>query len=41
VSSVVSGLGGFVSALAASVLGRLRWMMAADELKEWHSPRIA
>ena len=41
VSSVVSGLGGFVSALAASVLGRLRRMMAADELKEWHSPRIA
>jgi hypothetical protein len=40
VSSVVSGLGGFVSALAASVLGRLRRMMAADQPREWRFPRI-
>jgi hypothetical protein len=40
VSSMVSGLAGFIASLAASALGRLRWMIRCAAQPEWYVGRL-
>jgi hypothetical protein len=40
VASTVSGLAGFAASLAASLVGRLRWLLCRAALQEWYVGRL-